>query len=126
MECLAHALSEHNAKPDHVIFTTYQERLDGSTRIGESYILYLQLDTKPVMILPDKPLKVPDTPFPDLCAIYSSLWKEIHPHTVISTEPTIEGAIKLAEQISMQYGGMQTFVTGSLRLVGGALNFLRP
>lgn len=35
LECLARALSEHNANPDHVIFTTYQERDDGSTRIGE-------------------------------------------------------------------------------------------
>lgn len=35
MECLAQALSEFNAEPDHVIFTTYQEREDGSTRIGE-------------------------------------------------------------------------------------------
>ncbi|KAJ5990336.1 hypothetical protein N7499_010863 [Penicillium canescens] len=35
MECLAHALSEYNVRPDHVIFTTYQERIDGSTRIGK-------------------------------------------------------------------------------------------
>lgn len=35
MECLARALSEFNAEPDHVIFTTYQEREDGSTRTGE-------------------------------------------------------------------------------------------
>lgn len=35
VECLARALSEYNAKPDHVIFTTYQEREDGSTRIGK-------------------------------------------------------------------------------------------
>ncbi|KAJ5899211.1 folylpolyglutamate synthase [Penicillium taxi] len=107
MECLAHALSEHNAKPDHVIFTTYQEREDGSTRI-------------------DKTLKVPETPFPDMCAIYSSLWKKIHPNTEVSIEPTIEGAISLAEGLSIKHGGMQTFVTGSLHLVGGALNLLRP
>ncbi|PGH27152.1 hypothetical protein AJ80_01108 [Polytolypa hystricis UAMH7299] len=35
VECLVHALSEHNTRPDHVIFTTYQEREDGSTRIGK-------------------------------------------------------------------------------------------
>ncbi|KOS40531.1 hypothetical protein ACN38_g8616 [Penicillium nordicum] len=107
LECLAHALSEHNAKPDHVIFTTYDEREDGATRI-------------------DKTLKVPETPFPDLCAIYSSLWTEIHPSTAVSTEPTIQGAIRLAERISSQQGGMQALVTGSLHLVGGALNLLRP
>lgn len=35
LECLAHALLKHNAGPDHVIFTTYHEREDGSTRIGK-------------------------------------------------------------------------------------------
>lgn len=35
LKCLARALFEHNANPDHVIFTTYHERDDGSTRIGE-------------------------------------------------------------------------------------------
>ncbi|KAJ5875289.1 uncharacterized protein N7473_012636 [Penicillium subrubescens] len=107
MKCLAHALSKHDAKPDHVIFTTYHEREDGTVRI-------------------DKTLKVPETPFPDLCTTYSSLWKEIHPHATVSTEPTIEGAIRLAERISIEQGGMHAFVTGSLHLVGGALSFLRP
>lgn len=35
LQCLVRALSEYNANPDHVIFTTYHERDDGSTRIGE-------------------------------------------------------------------------------------------
>jgi folylpolyglutamate synthase len=35
LEDLAHALLENNARPDHVIFTTYQEREDGRTRIGK-------------------------------------------------------------------------------------------
>ncbi|CEJ61085.1 hypothetical protein PMG11_09628 [Penicillium brasilianum] len=104
---LAHALSKNNAVPNHVIFTTYQEKEDGSTRI-------------------DKTLKVPETPFPDLCSIYTSLWKEFHPNTTVSTEPTIEQAIRLAERIGLQEGGMEAFVTGSLHLVGGALSLLRP
>ncbi|KAJ5594687.1 folylpolyglutamate synthase, partial [Penicillium hispanicum] len=107
LESLSRALSEHDAKPDHVIFTTYQEREDGTTRI-------------------DKTLKAPETPFSDLCPIYSSLWKETHPHAAVSIEPTIEGAIKLAERISEQQGGMHALVTGSLHLVGGALSLLRP
>ncbi|KAF3391271.1 hypothetical protein F1880_007783 [Penicillium rolfsii] len=107
VKCLAYALAKHDAKPDHVIFTTYHEREDGTVRI-------------------DKTLKVPETPFPDFCGIYSEIWKEIHPHAIVSTEPTIEGAIRLAERISVQQGGMQAFVTGSLHLVGGALSLLRP
>lgn len=50
----------------------------------------------------------------------------MHPHAAVSTEPTIQGAMRLAERISAQQGGMQAFVTGSLHLVGGALNLLRP
>ncbi|KAJ5950463.1 Mur ligase C-terminal [Penicillium vulpinum] len=107
VQCLAHSLSEHNAKPDHVIFTTYQEREDGTTRI-------------------DKTLKVPQTPFPDFCAIYSSLWQEFDPIAAVSTKPTIEAAIRSAKRLGAQRGGMEVFVTGSLHLVGGALHFLRP
>ncbi|KAJ5312639.1 hypothetical protein N7508_003469 [Penicillium antarcticum] len=107
MESLAHALSEYNAKPDHVIFTTYEERIDGTTRI-------------------DKTLKVPEKPFPDLCATYSSLWKDFDNQAVVSSESTIEGALNSAKQISAQESGAQIFVTGSLHLVGGALNLLRP
>jgi folylpolyglutamate synthase len=40
MESLARALAKHDAKPDHVIFTTYQEREDGYTRIGKSKAVY--------------------------------------------------------------------------------------
>ncbi|PLB54113.1 folylpolyglutamate synthase [Aspergillus steynii IBT 23096] len=107
LECIARTLFENDAKPDHVIFTTYQEREDGSTRI-------------------DKTLKAPETPFPDLCAIYSSLWKAFDPQAMVSTDPTIEGAIKQARKIAAREGDMQVLVTGSLHLVGGALNLLRP
>lgn len=128
MKCLAHALSKHDAKPDHVIFTTYQEREDGTVRIGrkieKAHVTAQGIEL--IIHLSDKTLKVPETPFPDLCTIYSSLWKEIHPHATVSTEPTIEGAIRLAERISIEQGGMQAFVTGSLHLVGGALSLLRP
>ncbi|OQE07845.1 hypothetical protein PENVUL_c012G03401 [Penicillium vulpinum] len=104
---LARAFSDCNLRFDHVIFTTYQEREDGTTRI-------------------DKTLKSPETPFPDLCTQYSILWKDLHPYATISIEPTIEGAIKAAKQLSVDQGGMQTLVTGSLHMVGGALKLLRP
>lgn len=44
----------------------------------------------------------------------------------VSIEPSIEGAIKAVERIGSEKGGAQVFVTGSLHLVGGALNLLRP
>ncbi|KMU78014.1 bifunctional protein folC [Coccidioides immitis RMSCC 3703] len=106
VECLAHALFKTNVKPDYVIFSTYQEKEDGSTRI-------------------DSILKVPEAPFPEPCATYSSLWKVLDPQAIVTSVPTIEGAIKLAKKIGAQGGGMQTLVTGSLYLVGGALNVLQ-
>lgn len=109
MECLANTLFAHNSMPEHVIFTTYQERKDGSTRI-------------------DKTLKVPETPYPDLCSIYASRWKQRDPQATVSCKTSIEEAIELAEEIGAEQkgGGVQAFVTGSLHLVGGALNILRP
>lgn len=126
MECLARALFASNARPEYVIFTTYQERQDGTTRIG----LFRRFSMIPEINLAnqitDKTLKTPETPYPDLCAIYTSLWKEMDAKATVSVEPSIEGAINLAERISSDKGGAHVFVTGSLHLVGGALNLLRP
>jgi len=57
----------------------------------------------------DKTLKVPETHFPALCTTYSLAWKKMDPDAAVSTEPTIQGAIRLAEQISFQKGGMHGF-----------------
>jgi folylpolyglutamate synthase len=58
--------------------------------------------------------------------VYSEIWKRTQPDTNILFEPTIQGALETARKIGREYGGMQTLVTGSLRLVGGALVFLQP
>ncbi|KAJ5407315.1 folylpolyglutamate synthase [Penicillium sp. CMV-2018d] len=79
-----------------------------------------------VALMEYKTIKEPETPFPDLCATYVSLWKDFDNQAVVASEPTIEAALNLAKRISAQEGGMQVFVTGSLHLVGGALNLLRP
>lgn len=39
LECIARALFENDARPDYVIFTTYHEREDGTTRIGRLHRL---------------------------------------------------------------------------------------
>ncbi|KZN89780.1 Folylpolyglutamate synthase [Penicillium chrysogenum] len=108
MNCLAHALLEYNVRPDHVIFTTNQKGVEL---------------TIPVT---DRTVTVPKTPLRDLCATYSSSWQDFDNQAKVFSEPTIEGALNLAKRISAQEGGIQAFVTGSLRLVGGALTLLRP
>ncbi|KAE8154567.1 folylpolyglutamate synthase [Aspergillus avenaceus] len=105
MECLAKALHENDMKPEHVIFTTYQETEEGSVRF-------------------DKIMKPPLMAFPGLCETYSSLWAKFDPEASVSMEPTIEKALQRARNIGEQ-NGAHIFVTGSLYLVGGALAFLR-
>lgn len=69
---------------------------------------------------------MPETPFPDFQDIYSGIWKGLDPKATISSEPTIEAALNLAKSMGRDHGGMDVLVTGSLHLVGGALNILQP
>ncbi|KNG83160.1 folylpolyglutamate synthase [Aspergillus nomiae NRRL 13137] len=41
VECLAHTLSQYDVLPDDVVFTTYEEREDGSMSIGRYLRIYL-------------------------------------------------------------------------------------
>ncbi|RPB21264.1 folylpolyglutamate synthase [Terfezia boudieri ATCC MYA-4762] len=104
---LASCIKNNNIRLEYVIFTTFQERQDGSTRI-------------------DKNVKIPHISIPDLLAIYCDIWRKIDPEAVIVSEPAIEGALKFARKIGEEKGGMETLITGSLHLVGGALNILQP
>ncbi|EED19825.1 tetrahydrofolylpolyglutamate synthase, putative [Talaromyces stipitatus ATCC 10500] len=107
VEELARALLENDARPDKVIFTTYNERKDGTRRI-------------------DKTLRIPETPFPDLRTVYATLWEQKDPRAMIYKEPTIEDTLALARRVAAENEGAQILVTGSLHLVGGALSTLRP
>ncbi|KAI9933764.1 hypothetical protein MW887_004836 [Aspergillus wentii] len=68
-------------------------------------------------------LKSSEKRFSDVIAGYVSIWKKVDRQATVSTEPTIEKALNLARRLGGEKG-MQTLVTGSLRLVGGALNLL--
>ena len=57
---------------------------------------------------------------------YITAWKSVDSLVDITVEPTIEGALNLACKIGDQGNGMQTLITGSLYLVGGALSILQP
>jgi hypothetical protein len=120
-----------------VIFTTYTERLDGKSRFGKfksQFPSKCQCKISPIILTgfpkTDKTFKIPETPFPDFPTIYRHIWKQtIDPEAQVFTEDTIEGALNLARKIGEQNGGglgMQTLITGSLHLVGGALNLLKP
>ncbi|GAA82372.1 folylpolyglutamate synthase [Aspergillus luchuensis IFO 4308] len=113
LECLAESLTEQDALPDHVIFTTYVERADKSQ--------FEKMD-KVKDILP--------TTLPDLSvlSLFAEKWKATVPQgtTSVSTKETIEEAIDTARGISAQQDGKaQVLITGCFLLVGGALNILR-
>ncbi|KAF8431656.1 Mur ligase [Terfezia claveryi] len=57
-------------------------------------------------------------------ALYCDIWKKIDPEVVIVSEPSIEGALNFARSIGKENGRMETLITGSLHLVGRALNLL--
>lgn len=77
----------------------------------------------------------------DFHALYSTEWKKLDPHASVLCVGTIETALKVARRLgegtatvvegaaaaaAADGGGMQALVTGSLHMVGGALNLLRP
>lgn len=62
----------------------------------------------------------------DLPRIYTDIWRSADPDAIIERTQVIEEALSLARKIGEQNHGMQALVTGSLHLVGGALNVLQP
>jgi folylpolyglutamate synthase len=65
-------------------------------------------------------------PYPEVPEAYAHMWREFDCGVKVSTTSSIEEALEMARQIGGRYDGMRTLVTGSLHLVGGALNLLRP
>lgn len=57
---------------------------------------------------------------------FSSFWEGFDSGAAVSTASSVEGAIRRARQISGQEGDANILATGSLFLVGGALDVLRP
>jgi folylpolyglutamate synthase len=74
----------------------------------------------------DQSIKVSEPLLHDVCASYTSVWKELDPQAMVTIAPTIEGAVRLAREIGDREDGTQVLVTGSLHMVGGTLSLLRP
>ncbi|KIW76589.1 hypothetical protein Z517_09033 [Fonsecaea pedrosoi CBS 271.37] len=103
---LASAVKQNGVPCPEMVFTTYQERRDGTIR-------------------PDKTLHVPDKVVADLPRQYCDLWGSIYPDAKTSYVPFIEDALEYADAVGMHGRGLQVLVTGSLHLVGGAIYLLR-
>ena len=57
---------------------------------------------------------------------YIRVWKSVYGECQTAFESSIQGALNLAKKIGDENGGMQTLITGSLYLIGGALRLLEP
>jgi folylpolyglutamate synthase len=106
----------------YVIFTTYKREQDFDSGIG-IYIYIASLAFPCAHCVSDRQPSIIEMPSQD---VYSEIWKRTEPDTNILFEPTIQGALEIARKIGREHGGMQTLVTGSLHLVGGALGLLQP
>ncbi|KIW25281.1 uncharacterized protein PV07_08472 [Cladophialophora immunda] len=106
LRALASAVERSDIHCPEMVFTTYQERRDGTIR-------------------PDKTLKPPDSILTDLPKQYCDLWRSIYPTARTRYLPSIEEALECAHSASLQRDGLQVLVTGSLHLVGGALYLLQ-
>jgi len=94
--CLAEALKARSAGIKHVIFSTYDE-------VAVSNGLSTVVSSRG----------------------FCEVWRKSQPHTQVWNEPTVQGAIRLAEELA-EGGTAHILVTGSDHLVGPALNILQP
>jgi folylpolyglutamate synthase len=58
--------------------------------------------------------------------VYAEIWKRAQPDANIYFESTIQGALNVARKCGRDHNSMQTLITGSQYLVGGALSLLQP
>ncbi|KAH7412583.1 putative tetrahydrofolylpolyglutamate synthase [Cadophora sp. MPI-SDFR-AT-0126] len=107
----------------YVIFTTYERGQDtDAANIMRIHLTSLEF---PLLIqVSDPQPEIPETPSQDQ-QNYATIWRKIQPDTSISFQPTIKGALELARKIGEYHGSVQTLITGSLHLVGGALSLLQ-
>jgi len=60
----------------------------------------------------------------DIQKQFAETWKRLDPKAQVSLQPSVYDALELAKRVGDRGNGMQTFVTGSTRLVGPALDML--
>ena len=121
---IAKTLQEHNVVIDHLILSTYQERLDGQECLGELRLTITPGASSDFAL--DRPFKKSQTLLSEeMQQEYVTAWRGFQPSAKVSVEPTVEGALSLAKA-SDQGQGILTLITGSLYLVGSALRLLEP
>ncbi|OJD26416.1 hypothetical protein ACJ73_02207 [Blastomyces percursus] len=103
LRTLATSLRDKNIRMQNVIFSSYDERQDGRTRIDRN---------------------LGNRFSPELQKSYADFWEGFDRTASISCERTIEEALHRARKIGDENNGMQALLTGSLHLISGALYLL--
>ena len=108
----------------YAIFTTYERDQDSDSTNG-MHIYVASLGPPLADSGSDPQPKILEIPSQDQ-QMYAEIWKRAQPDTSIFFEPTIQGALETARKIGKDHGSMQSLITGSQHLVGGALSLLQP
>lgn len=123
LRTIAKTLRENNVSVDHLVITTYEERLDGTEDIGGLSCLNCAHHTFTDCTL-GRCMDSNRRPFAEeLQQHYIQAWKEYQPEAEVSVGLAVEGALGLA-RAKDRGAGMHTLITGSLHLVGSALRLL--
>jgi folylpolyglutamate synthase len=120
-ERLANSLAGNGVQ--YAIFTTYGRNQDSDTN-GRMHI-YVAAFALPLTDSSSDPQSKNLEEYSRDLDVYAEIWKRVQPNSAILLEPTIQGAVEMARGIGRDHGGMQTLVTGSQYLVGGALTHLQ-
>ena len=122
LRCIAKCLQENTIQIQHVILTSYDERRNGTTRIGK--LLEAAIECILANSSADRNLK--HRFVPEIQEHYAEIWKSLDPEAKISSERTIEDALDRARKVGDPNNNIQALITGSLHLVSGALCLLEP
>ena len=125
LSCIARTLKSRKIELQRLIISTYDQRFD--CMFDTDKLQLWLFDRSPDSDLyPGRYVRSPTAVrFSNMKDDYSEAWYSIFPDIPAIFEPTIGGAIITARQCGGS-SGAQTFITGSLHLVGGALWVLEP
>ena len=120
------SLKEARFEMHYVIFTTFEARRDGKIISGKNHTLALikRLRSELTAILADFYDVNRATVSEDDQNACAQIWKVFDSSAKVLLEPTIEDALDRARGLAEPGVRVQTFITGTDRLIGPALTLL--
>ncbi|KAH8591875.1 folylpolyglutamate synthase [Bisporella sp. PMI_857] len=104
LQRVAQSLRDNKIDIDYYIFTTYDERKDGISKIDRNFTNHF-----PTGAIQED----------------AQVWKQLNPSATTFCDESIEGALIRARGLGDENRTVQVLITGSLHLVSGALGLLK-